>query len=248
MTDRPIIFSAPMVRALLEGRKTQTRRLLSIRGRRGFSEFGPSDTQGYDWDFRDAHMRWHDLRHGELLAKLPWHVGDRLWVRENCWAQHNGVDGDGVRYPADGGFIRAASSAAAVDAWDRLNCYAHSRHPDNATDSGQLVPSIHMPRWASRLTLTVTDVRVQKARDISREDALAEGVRWWDCQEGYSVNDDGSFYHGGDPREAWWQFFSYLHRPRTSTGDISDYLEGRPEWDPEVVALSFTVEQRNIDA
>jgi len=246
MTDRPIIFSAPMVRALLEGRKTQTRRLIKPAPQ-------PFLVDGAPCEVALEHVEgdpWPRIRLGRVITaqEVRYRVGMRLWVRENCWAQHNGVDGDGVRYPADGGFIRAASSAAAVDAWDRLNCYAHSRHPDNATDSGQLVPSIHMPRWASRLTLTVTDVRVQKARDISREDALAEGVRWWDCQEGYSVNDDGSFYHGGDPREAWWQFFSYLHRPRTSTGDISDYLEGRPEWDPEVVALSFTVEQRNIDA
>ena len=242
MTDRPIIFSAPMVRALLEGRKTQTRRLLSIRGRRGFSEFGPSDTQGYDWHFRDAHMRWHDLRHGELLAKLPWHVGDRLWVRENCWAQHNGVDGDGVRYPADGGFIRAASSAAAVDAWDRLNCYAHSRHPDNATDSGQLVPSIHMPRWASRLTLTVTDVRVQELLDISEEDAAAEGCSEGRFNDGFgptpigdglTIESPGGFYSAAGAFQMLWQ---KIH----------------PDWDgfssPHVVALTFTVEQRNIDA
>ena len=63
MTIRPILMSGPMVRAILDGRKSQTRRVLSIRGHKTFKVFGRSDTPGYDWQFRDAEMRWHDLRH-----------------------------------------------------------------------------------------------------------------------------------------------------------------------------------------
>lgn len=211
MTDRPIIFSAPMVRALLAGRKTQTRRLLSIRGRRGFSEFGPSDTHGYDWHFRDAHMRWHDLRHAELLAKLPWAVGDRLWVRET-WrseARYNGLK------PA----LLPGTALVSYDA-------DYTQEPNDGC-RGMTRVAIHMPRWASRLTLTVTDVRVQRLQEISAVDAEAEG---WDRK--------------GDPHMPWGTIAIHWFM------GVWGQLHGVASWEvnPEVVALTFTAEQRNIDA
>lgn len=238
MADRPIIFSAPMVRALLDGRKTQTRRLLAIRGRKGFSEFGPSDTPGYDWHFRDARKLWHDLRHAELLARLPWQVGDRLWVRENCWADWQGNDGNGVRYPADGAWIRATDD----ERWAALDCYAHTRHPDNATNTGQLVPSIHMPRWVSRITLTVTGVRVQCLQEISYDDVLAEGCH---IDPDYcDTSADNSAPHMVKIGIAQWR------SPRGWYHVLWDKLHRLGAWDanPYVVALTFSVERRNIDA
>lgn len=238
MTDRPIIFSAPMVQALLAGRKTQTRRLMSIRGHKTFTEFGPSDTRGYDWHFRDAGARWHDLRHSELLARLRYAVGGRLWVRENCWSDWQGRDGNGVRYPADGAWIRAADE----ERWAALDCYAHQRHPDNATNTGQLVPSIHMPRWASRLTLSVTDVRVQRLQEISLDEVLAEG-----CPIDPDFHDTSQDGSGGPMVKigiAQWR------SPRGWYHLLWDELHGPGAWDanPWVVALTFTAEQRNIDA
>lgn len=115
MTDRPIIFSAPMVRALLAGRKTQTRRLAS-----------------------------------SPLAKVQ--PGDRIWVRE----------------------AHALSANPDLKPWYRLD------HPE-AKAAGPRVDvkwrtSIHMPRWASRITLHVEAVRVERLQDISEADAEAEGV------------------------------------------------------------------------
>jgi len=261
MADRPIIFSAPMVRALLDSRKTQTRRRLAIRGRKGFTEFGPSDTRGYDWHFRDAQKRWHDLRHAELLARLPWQVGDRLWVRENCWTDYQGVDGNGVRYQADGAWIRATDEQR----WAALDCYAHNRHPDNATNTGQLVPSIHMPRWASRLTLTVTDVRVQRLQEITEADAQAEGATMRPTCNGFMgmyagwcmdwsrvghMSRWGRRTHDSPAKVPLTERDISLSSPSMAFASYWNDLHGSDAWDanPHVVALTFTVEQRNIDA
>lgn len=150
MAEKPIIFSAPMVRAILEGRKTQTRRLLAIRGHRTFTEFGPSTTRGYDWHFRDRGMRWHDYRQDELMQRLPYSPGDLLWVREAL----ERANGECVGYPADG-------------TWLPNTPWRWSRNK---------LPSIHMPRWASRITLKVTGVKVERLHAISEDDAKAEGV------------------------------------------------------------------------
>lgn len=214
MTDRPIIFSAPMVLALLAGRKTQTRRL-AWRPKREKEHTGTSFDGGVTWE-----------------RETPWQrvqPGDRLWVRENCWSDWEGSDGNGVRYPADGAWIKATDE----ERWTALDCYASSRHPDNATNTGQLVPAIHMPRWASRLTLTVTDVRVQPLKAITNDDAWAEGA-----PPGI-----------GDSR------FDY-YKPGTQGDEMGwfaglwEHLHGPGAWDanPEVVALTFTVHRCNIDS
>jgi hypothetical protein len=119
--ERPIFFSAPMVKAILEGRKTQTRRIVKCAA--------PDLIDADGWPLRDD-----DGTGGEVRCACPYGVpGDRLWVRETL-----GVPG-------------------------------------------------HMPRWASRITLELTDVRVQRLREISEEDAVAEG-----CVAGSSVTHRGT--------------------------------------------------------
>lgn len=159
MGDKHILFSPPMVRALLNGKKTQTRRSLRLKGHRTFSEFGPSDTAGYDWCFRDAGMRWHDHTHASLCKLLPYAVGDRLWVRENWQGLTFGDCLPTKSQPCD---LRYAATDACADLAADVRGYPWR-------------PSIHMPRWASRITITVTDVRVQRLQDISEADAVAEG-------------------------------------------------------------------------
>jgi len=160
MTERPILFSAPMVRALLAGTKTQTRRMvkpckdLSVGCELAACELAGEVNAG---DYSNAKYR----------------PGDRLWVRETCIAEELPDGLDGVRYLADEAFIPIQSTSEAADRWLDLRFYGKRQSPVAPVKT---VPAIHMPRWASRITLEVTGVRVERLQDISEADALAEGI------------------------------------------------------------------------
>jgi hypothetical protein len=237
MSDKPILFSAPMVRALLAGTKTQTRRGNHLERLRRFgpiTEFGRSDTNGYDWHFRDKGMRWHDLRHAELLNALPWQTGDRLWVRESWnWTSIKDLaPGETIGRTveecckANGGFACPCGDGIVYTATNA------NQHPEYGKALWK--PSIHMPRWASRLTLTVTDVRVERLQDISREDAIAEGVQWQWRQR----DEDGEYSVTGatNPVIAYRELWNAINGP------------GSWESNPWVAAYTFTVGLHNIDA
>jgi hypothetical protein len=169
--ERPILFSAPMVRALLAGTKTQTRRIfkgdvqphLVVAGALCgalCAALKPNDSR-YDW--------WVNCQpeHPNHISKAcPYgKPGERLWVRET-WCPLNGDHSPAPRstkLPANG---RGVIPAYRAD------------HDDPVGDAGPLEwrPSIFMPRWASRITLEVTEVRFQRLQDITEEDAKAEGV------------------------------------------------------------------------
>ncbi len=176
--SKTIIFSGEMVRAILDGRKTQSRRLA--------------------WRKDGKSSIWQKAR-----------PGDRLWVREAFALPHAGRSAvrrrgrDVIAYRADEGVRHG-----------RLKQY-----------DGRWKPSIHMPRWASRLTLVVTGVKTERVRSILENEALAEGV---------------------DPIAEQGAPVSY----RKGFAALWESLHGRDSWEanPEVVALAFTVHAGNIDA
>ncbi|KVE08413.1 hypothetical protein [Burkholderia anthina] len=195
MRELPILFSGPMVRALLEGRKTQTRRVVKVRNElppawATYASEGHSLMQdgkarpvgSFFWsEEQQPEQPLQTLRRWPVLpAKHPmagdWYwtpspygkIGDRLWVRETCRADELDSGLDGVRYQADDAFRAIEDSLLAAERWLDLNAY---RGREGAT-----VPAIHMPRWASRITLEITGVRAERLQSISESDARAEGV------------------------------------------------------------------------
>lgn len=194
MADKPIIFSSAMTRALLDGRKSQTRRVLK-------PPYGTLELTRNGWK--------------PIYTKA--FKGDRLWVRE-AHSTHNahGTDRqDGKRWGPWGGLPTAVSPDG-----DRI---AYYREGFDRCGFSSWRPSIHMPRWASRLTLIVTDVRVQRLQEISRGDAMGEGCPFPNMAD------------GDDPRE-WFR-------------DIWNDIYGPEAWaaNPWVAAISFETRKCNID-
>lgn len=170
--ERPILFKAPMVRALLAGTKTQTRRIMDPQPEPMPADVGrmsPYDDTGYWWSSTKAKsmVTMHDAP-----CMSPYgYKGDRLWVKETWRPTHGHGHGPcecssvRIAYAADGGWKEFAPEAVDVD-W---------KIPKAAL-RGKNVTPLFMPRWASRITLEVTGVRVERLQDVSEEDAEAEGV------------------------------------------------------------------------
>ncbi|KGA34272.1 hypothetical protein KU74_12430 [Pectobacterium brasiliense] len=157
MKERGMIFNGEMVRATIDGRKTQTRRIVKPQYRHENQQLVKCDDGLFRWWLKGA-----QLPHGAPVNPQHGKVGDRIWVRETSGLQ--------IRRDALGGTgefrVYRASNPDAI------------RYK---TASGEIapikwVPSIHMPRYASRITLEITDVRVELLNNISEEDAQAEGV------------------------------------------------------------------------
>ena len=143
---KPILFNGEMVRAILKRRKTQTRRVIKL------AYFGESATPGYAWRWRDKNMRWNEVTAARLLERYcPYgQVGDKLWVRET--------------------FALMIPAGASIHA-ERIPHYRA-----DADTAPRWTPSIHMPRWASRITLEITGVKVERVQDISPQDIEREGL------------------------------------------------------------------------
>lgn len=173
--ERPILFSGPMVKAILEGRKTQTRRVIKPQ---------PQLIEDENWrggaylKFKGASVNIEQCRAGLLreasgVAISPYgQSDDRLWVRETWRTEERGKEMiDGIGFRADNGFRRIEDTSEASEQWVVAN------HDSKGNKMHKVWrPSIFMPRWASRITLEIKSTRVERLQDITGADAKAEGV------------------------------------------------------------------------
>lgn len=226
MADRPILFSAPMVRALLDGRKTQTRRLLEPNSH--IMSAHRVECIGGKWyacEFADR--RWP--------LRLPYAVGDRLWVREAWRFQLEYDDLKGSDLPQMRSLVE----------------YDLEVRQHGSREAGRYRHARFMPRFASRLTLIVTDVRVQRLQDVSEGDALAEGLAALTKDRRlvkYGIPDSeglpGANDHG-------WPWAAGRLTPILAYADLWDSLHNKAgtRWadNPWIVAVTFEVHRCNID-
>lgn len=218
MADRPILFSAPMIRALLAGTKTQTRRILKpqpnmLNGGKPMNDGRGSYSVEGGW------------------KRYPISKGDRIWVRETLACSY----GWGLFYDAHGG-IGPSEEHFLKD--ERANAIVERYARDEETIWN--VPSIFMPRWASRLTLTVTNVRIERLNAINREDAIAEGLVKVAHAPPMAVELGCDWGFEGDDRYG---------SPISAYAALWDHINGAGAWEanPWVVAYTFTVHHGNID-
>ncbi|MCX5581357.1 hypothetical protein [Kaistia terrae] len=221
---RPILFSGPMVRALLDGRKTQTRRLMkpqpALVGDDQWHIPGTPD------EFRLPANRMGAFAPDYVRIKL----GDRLWVREahallprTAYRMSIGTGTIAQReHPTDG-----YTAAVFREGFDRSGRPAWR-------------PSIHMPRWASRLTLAVTDVRVERLQGISDADAEDEGIDL-DSDFASLCNSIADAGYSNDLPNGSVQQAVFRHLWETIN------CAGSWEANPWVAAYTFTVSRTNID-
>ena len=224
MKERPILFSGPMVRAIREGRKTQTRRIIKPQ---------PSETHwdiipGYKLLVNGPHnlscgrLGWrfqHCIPQNPVGDKPTWAVcpygqpGDRLWVRET---------------------FRLFNSIDECSCYDNCSCASKNGRPiyrvDCDTDD-KWTPSIHMPRWASRITLEIVSVRVERLQDISEDDAKAEGIH--QIAHGRSGYYYSAFNKEPDPK-------NWCH-PDSAYKELWDSINGHGSWNlnPWVWVIEF---------
>jgi hypothetical protein len=210
MKERPILFSGAMVRAILSGAKTQTRRIVKPQPTKtsGTHRGYPLPLMANDWAWPHPRTSAATTISNRPNGPLGWEIhcpygqpGDRLWVRE-AWSidPHPGPNYSGGLRSPDGGEVMYR----ATDGWH-----------------GPWRPSIHMPHWASRLTLEITGVRVERLKEIGAADAMEEGV---------AVHAD----HYNKP-------IGHPCSPVMAYRDLWEYINGPGSWDanPWVWVVEF---------
>lgn len=193
MKERPILFSAPMVRAILDGQKTQTRRVVRL------NDSGR---------VKALRKQWHPEDRNAVIACPFGQPGDRLWVRET-WQHANSPHG-----PYDPG----STCYYRADYWDDPHGMDGEKSPEGKYRTW--IPSIHMPRAASRITLEVVRIRVERLHAINYVDCIAEGA-------------PGG--HGSIPG------YPYAATPDEHYRHIWESINGRGSWDknPWVWVVEF---------
>lgn len=167
--ERPIIFSGEMVSAILDGRKTQTRRV--VKGVEGINQIG-RDSDNRWWHWKD------NIQHTPIHIRCPYgKPGDRLWVRETFIHFDQTPTPTGEVIPGGYGYRADLDDCGQVPVTDETGTCLR-------TPKDNWKPSIYMPRAASRITLEITNVRVERLQSISEADAIAEGI----ANAAYAVN------------------------------------------------------------
>lgn len=184
MNTKGIVFSAPMVRALLDGRKTQTRRLLR-------------NPEYYGCPTGDCpHEKQAECDAAMSTVPKPYAPGDHLYVREH-WKVDAEYD------------VFAPVELRELPSFDQVVCYLATAPEESRRDPvwGKHRQGMHMPRWASRLWLAVADVRVQRLQDISEADSIAEGIDEAAIQHfGHPIKAYAALWdhlHGGESDHGW---------------------------------------------
>lgn len=208
MKERPIIFSGPMVRTILKDRKTQTRRVIK-----------PQPANPMQHVVKALCQFFRDKGRSMKPIKCPYgQPGDGLWVRET-WAAVRFFeayeDGYALGYADD--WEGSERIPKGPGSWCVLY-RADGEWEDNIEDRGfAWRPSIHMPRWASRITLEVTGVRVERVQDITDGDVAKEGVTWgWPGQLGSK--------HGSPARDAFAKLWDSLNAKRGYGWDMNPWV------------------------
>lgn len=220
MAERPILFNGTMVRAILAGQKTVTRRVcVEMPSAPGLHTL----VGGYGWNGNvesPALVKYDEVG----VSVWPFRAsrcgapGDRLWVREAAYiAPPDFGDADLNNCRDSEGRGRMVGYAASMDA----------ESVETARDYGvKCTPSIHMPRWASRLSLDVVSVSVERLHDITDEDATREGIQWW-SKDGtlrkYAPADD----EGDGPM---WPWRDCPRSPRDAFARLWSEVYGAPSW------------------
>jgi hypothetical protein len=247
MSEKPILFSSAMIRAILDGRKTMTRRVVKpqpyIVNRCGY--------EAWQWDHGPggAYTTWKASLDplafvGMACERRPCphgRVGTHLWVRET-WGQSVNKDGGAVVvYRADGAAYGVLCDADGEG--DPVGLDSKRDEPAFDLKSIRWRPSIHMPRWASRLTLEIVDVRVERLQSITEEDARAEGVGWM------ANENDTAGWHCGQPVPPH-SGYSYRNRFRGLWDSLNAERDnGRYAWaaNPWVWVVGFMKQENKRD-
>ncbi|MFY4013971.1 hypothetical protein ACOTJS_19345 [Achromobacter xylosoxidans] len=229
MRERPILFSGPMVRAILVGHKTQTRRVVKH-----------VDPDGCVWKSAARLSGVHNLEGKFPESAMEWcpygQPGDRLWVREafRFAASLDRLSPNDVGEKAlDAGYNTPWAPTQFEADGHRTGSWRGFDTPPVATTPGKLRPGIHMPRWVCRLVLEITSVRVERLQAISYEDARAEGAF------------DPRLFVGDECREPGVESYEELARrlqwPQRAFRELWSSINGASSWDanPWVWVVEF---------
>lgn len=248
MKERPIIFSGESVRAIQDGRKTMTRRVVKPRYRDDESGFNVCSCPATNevW-VEKADEEGGDFEEGTRFVPCPYgQVGDRLWVKE-VWRDRFGTAyanyGTGNAYPIDD--IREVDYKSGGNGYFIGGCiFRDDELSAKWAEWSKWKSPLFMPRWASRILLEITDIRVERVQDVSEEDAIAEGIEFdsgWEeeCGEGYTTGEGWMNYKTQDfscesAKESYHTIWDSLNAKR-----------GYPwESNPWVWVVSFKVVQK----